>query len=372
MSSIPYDVAELMLNELGKIKSLVTAWGMVSRETAMALRKYPLGRFCVLIISLVLNYEFLPAMLRLSKAFTKAIIDNKNTMALVNRVIETGCSRKRTKRFVMMLQKYAGEGTLFISLYRMNLVGENMLQVLVLVNKCKYLQDLDLSQTGITCMGVKLLVRVFKKVPKLKILTLDDNRIKGRGLVTLAQASEVCDNIKKLELEGNPVFSEMEWLAEYDLSSIMFNVVKLDLARTGFTDKGMEVLFEQQKNAKEKKSVLLIELRVVENKLTKEGGRHAAELMMLGGLECLCIGENSIGSVGAVYIAMALETSKIKHLHMAKNGILHHGALALAYGLKASPTVFSVTLMNNELSKEGIEALMGVKKEHKTLRWFYI
>ena len=50
----------------------------------------------------------------------------------------------------------------------------------------------------------------------------------------------MCVNIKKLELEGNPVFSVSEM--EYDLSSIMFNIVKLDLARTGFTDKCMEAL----------------------------------------------------------------------------------------------------------------------------------
>lgn len=333
-----------------------------------------LGRFCVLIISLVLNYEFLPVMLRLSKAFTKAFMEYKNPMALVNRVIETGCSRERAKRFVMMLQKYAGEGTLFISLHRINLVGETMLQVLALVNKCRYLQYLDLSRTGLTCMGVKLLVRVFTKVPKLKILTLDDNRIKGHGLVTLAQASATCESIKKLELEGNPVFSasEMEWMAEYDLSSIMFNVVKLDLARTGFTDKCMEVLFEQQKNAKEKKSVLLVELRVVENELTSEGGRHAAELMMLGGLESLCIDQNSMGSVGAVYIAFALEKSRIKDLYMAKNGILRQGALSLAHGLKKSTTVYAVNLMDNELSEEGTEALMGAKKNHKTLRYLDI
>lgn len=328
-----------------------------------------LGRFCVLIISLVLNYEFLPVMLRLSKAFTKAFLEYKNPMALVNRVIETGCSRERSKRIVKMLQKYAGEGTQFISLHRVNLVGETMLQVLVLVDQCRFLQDLDLSYTGLTCMGVKLLVRVFQKVSKLKILTLDDNRIKGDGLVTLAQASEACESIKKLELEGNPLFSASD---EYDLSSILFNVVKLDLGRTGFTDTGMQMLFVQQKNAKERKRALLVELRVVENELTGEGGRYAAELMMLGGLESLCIGQNAIGCVGAVYICFGLQNSKIKGLHMAQNCVLHQGALSLAYGLKKSTTVHAVTLVGNELSEEGIEALMEAKKGHKTLRFLYI
>lgn len=333
-----------------------------------------LGRFCWLIISLVLNYQFLPVMLRLSKAFTAVIMEYKTPMALVNRVVETRCSRGKAKRFLMMLQKYAGDGTQFISLYRINLVGENMLRMLTLVDKCKFLQELDLSHTGLTCMSVKLLVRAFQKLVKIHTLTLDDNRIKGRGLLTLAQASGACVNIKKLELEGNPVFSasEMEWMAEYDLSSIMFNVVKLDLARTGFTDKCMEVLFEQQKNAKEKKRVLLVELRVVENELTGEGGRHAAELMMLGGLESLCIDKNSIGSVGVVYIAFALEKSRIKDLYMAKNGILRQGALSLAYGLKKSTTVYAVNLMDNELSEEGTEALKEAKKNHKTLRFLDI
>ena len=324
-----------------------------------------LGRFCWLIISLVLNYQFLPVMLRLSKAFTAVIMEYKTPMALVNRVIETRCSRGKAKRFLMMLQKYAGDGTQFISLYRINLVGENMLRMLTLVDKCKFLQELDLSHTGLTCMSVKLLVRAFQKLLKLHTLKLDDNRIKGRGLLTLAQASGACVNIKKLELEGNPVFYEID----VDMSCLTFNITNLDLSKTGFTNECMQVLVVQQKKAKENSRVVLTELRISGNELTWEGGRYAADLMMLGELQHLDICENKIGCAGAASIAMALETSSIKGLRMASNGMGLYGALALAHGFTKSTTVFSVYLVGNEFSEEGIQALEAAWQEHKTMRY---
>ena len=115
--------------------------------------------------------------------------------------------------------------------------------------------------------------------------------------------------------------------------------------------------------------MVLTELRVAENELTWEGGRYAADLMMLGELQHLDICENKIGCAGAASIAMALETSSIKGLRMASNGMGLYGALALAHGFKKSTTVFSVYLVGNEFSEEGIQALEAARQEHKTMRY---
>lgn len=364
MPRINFDLAALVMRYVGMLTADTRTWGLVSQETAIVLRDYPLGLFSVLSISLVLDCEFLPVMLRLSKAFTKAIQECKTPMALVNRVVKSGCSRESVRKFLVMLQKYAGDGILFISLYRMNLVGENMLKVLVLVGKCKYLKDLDLDRTRLTCSGVKVLVRVFVSLKKLELLTLNKNRIKGPGLFDLANAFAGCPCIKKVELECNPLF----W--DTGLIDSMWYLRKLDLAKTRFTDEYMEVLLAQQRNAKENSRVLLEELRLDENGLTELGGGYAADLMMLGELDCLCINENKLGNGGAVHIAEALKTSKIRSLLMSKNEIGRDGALALASGLKANASVVHVTLQGNKLSEEGIAALQTVCGDHKTVRLY--
>jgi Ran GTPase-activating protein (RanGAP) involved in mRNA processing and transport len=323
-----------------------------------------LGRFCALVISLVLTYdpEILQVLLMLSKAFTEAIKEFKAPMSLVNRIIETGCSRKMGKKILKMLKNLAFDGVRFLCLYRINMTGDNMLRFALLVRKVPYLLDLDLSRTGLTDAGVKLLVRVLMSLKFLKTLTLQENRITWPGVLELAKLSEKRENIEKLDLEGTPIFTEVN-----ETPMAMYKVKELDLSDTGLKNEHMAMLVEHQKRAE----VPLKDLRAVRNALTAEGGFHAAALIMLG-LKCLSIADNKVGDEGAKHIAKALKDSKLEGLHMSMNEIGDDGAEALAVGIGESRTIRYVTLHYNNFSEEGAQVLEASEEGHVSLRLLYV
>jgi len=317
-----------------------------------------------LVISLVLTYdpEILQVLLMLSKAFTEAIKEFKAPMSLVNRIIETGCSRKMGKKILKMLKDLAFDGVRFLCLYRITMTGDNMLRFALLVRKVPYLLDLDLSRTGLTAAGVKLLVRVLMSLKFLKTLTLQENRITWPGVLELAKLSEKRENIEKLDLEGTPIFTEVN-----ETPMAMYKFKELDLSDTGLKDEHMAMLVEHQKRAE----VSLQDLRAVRNALTAEGGFHAAALIMLG-LKCLSIADNKVGDEGAKHIAKALKDSKLEGLHMSMNEIGDDGAEALAVGIGESRTIRYVTLHYNNFSEEGAQVLEASEEGHVSLRWLYV
>jgi len=317
-----------------------------------------------LVISLVLTYdpEILQVLLMLSKAFTEAIKEYKAPMSLVNRIIETGCSRKMGKKILKMLENLAFDGVRFLCLYRITMTGDNMLRFALLVRKVPYLLDLDLSRTGLTAAGVKLLVRVLMSLKFLKTLTLQENRITWPGVLELAKLSEKRENIEKLDLEGTPIFTEVN-----ETPMAMYKFKELDLSDTGLKDEHMAMLVEHQKRAE----VSLQDLRAVRNALTAEGGFHAAALIMLG-LKCLSIADNKVGDEGAKHIAKALKDSKLEGLHMSMNEIGDDGAEALAVGIGESRTIRYVTLHYNNFSEEGAQVLEASEEGHVSLRLLYV
>jgi hypothetical protein len=327
-------------------------------------RTMELGRFCALSISLVLTHdpEILQVLLMLSKAFTEAIKEYKAPMSLVNRIIETGCSRKMGKKILKMLENLAFDGVRFLCLYGITMTGDNMLRFALLVRKVPYLLDLDLSRTGLTDAGVKLLVRVLMSLRFLNTLTLQENRFKWSGVLELARLSEKRENIEKLDLEGTPIFTEVN-----ETPMAMYKFKKLDLSDTGLKNEHMAMLVEHQKHAE----VSLQDLRAVRNALTAEGGFHAAALIMLG-LKCLSIADNKVGDEGAKHIARALKDSKMEGLHMSMNEIGDEGAEALAVGIGESKTILYVTLHYNNFSEEGEQVLEASEEGHVSLRLLYV
>jgi len=326
-----------------------------------------LGRFCALIISLVLANDpwLLPPLLMISKAFTQAIKDFKSPMSLVNKAIEQGCSRKKGGSVLRMLcEKLAFDGIQMISLQKVTMTGENMLHFLALAAKVPYLKELDLSRTGLTCEGVRLLARALRGLKVLKILNVAHNRIKAPGVSTLAKVSVERKNIKRLDLDGNLFWANIpEKLLLFEM-----NLRELDVSDTKMQDENMAMLVKQQENA----AVKLAKLRVKQNNLTAPGAFSAAVLLRMKVLGYLCIDQNNIGDEGAKFIADALGSSKVTSLHMAENGIGDGGAVALAFGLVESTTVRCVSLYDNDFSETGKDALKVARKDHVSLRWFYI
>ena len=326
-----------------------------------------LGRFCALTISLVLANDswLLPPLLMISKAFTQAIKDFKSPMSLVNKAIEQGCSRKKGGSVLRMLrEKLAFDGIQMISLQKITMTGENMLHFLALAAKVPYLKELDLSRTGLTCAGVRLLVRALRGLKFLEIVNVAHNRIKGPGVSTLAKVSVERKNITRLDLDGNLFWANIpEKLLLFEM-----NLRELDVSETKMEDENMAMLVKQQENA----AVKLKELRVQQNNLTAKGAFFAAVLMTFKVLKYLSIHNNNIGDEGAKFIADALGNSKMTSLHMMKNGIGDEGAVALAFGLVESTTVRCVSLFHNDFSETGKDALKVARKDHVSLRWFYI
>ena len=326
-----------------------------------------LGRFCALTISLVLakDPELLPPLLMISKAFTQAMRDFKTPMSLVNRAIARGYSRKQGGDVLRMLcEKLAFDGVQMISLQKVTMTGENMLHFLALVAKVPYVKELDLSRTGLTCAGVRLLARALRGLKFLEIVNVAHNRIKWPGVSTLAKVSVERKNITRLDLDGNLFWADIpEKVLLFEM-----NLRELDVSETKMEDENMAMLVKQQENA----AVKLTHLCVQHNNLTAKGAFFIAVLMNFKVLKYLSIQNNKIGDEGVTFIADALGNSKMTSLHMSKNGIGDEGAVALAFGLVASTTVRCVSLFHNDFSETGMDALKVARKDHVSLRWFYI
>jgi Ran GTPase-activating protein (RanGAP) involved in mRNA processing and transport len=326
-----------------------------------------LGRFCALIISLVLANDpwLLPSLLMISKAFTQAIKDFKSPMSLINRAIARGYSRKKGGDVLRMLrEKLAFDGVQMISLQKVTMTGENMLHFLALAAKVPYVKELDLSRTGLTCEGVRLLARAVRGLKFLEIVNVAHNRIKWPGVSTLAKVSVERKNITRLDLDGNLFWANIP----EKLLLCEMNLRELDVSETKMEDENMAMLVKQQENA----AVKLKELRVQQNNLTAKGAFLDAVLLRMKVLGYLCIDQNNIGDEGAKFIADALGNSKMTSLHMMKNGIGDEGAVALAFGLVESTTVRCVSLFHNDFSETGMDALKVARKDHVSLRWFYV
>jgi Ran GTPase-activating protein (RanGAP) involved in mRNA processing and transport len=171
-------------------------------------------------------------------------------------------------------------------------------------------------------------------------------------------------NITRLDVDGNLFWANIpEKVLLFEM-----NLRELDVSYTEMEDENMAMLVKQQENA----AVKLAKLRVKQNNLTAQGAFSAAVLLRMKVLGYLCIDQNNIGDEGAKFIADALGSSKVTSLHMAENGIGDGGAVDLAFGLVESTTVRCVSLYDNDFSETGKDALMVAKKDHVSLRWFYV
>jgi hypothetical protein len=239
-----------------------------------------------------------------------------------------------------------------------------MVHFLALAAKVPYLKELDLTRTGLTCEGVRLLARALRGLKVLKILNVAHNRIKAPGVSTLAKVCVERKSITRLDLDGNLFWANLpEKVLLFEM-----NIRDLDLSETEMEDENMAMLVKQQEHA----AVKLAKLRMKQNKLTALGAFWTGVLLRMKVLEYLCIDQNKIGDEGAKFIADALGSSKVTSLHMAETGLGDEGAVALAFGLVDSTTVRCVSLYDNGFSWTGKDALMVARKDHASLQWLFV
>eukprot|EP00771_Trimastix_marina_P002282 gnl/Trimastix_PCT/3402.p1 GENE.gnl/Trimastix_PCT/3402~~gnl/Trimastix_PCT/3402.p1 ORF type:complete len:405 (-),score=82.97 gnl/Trimastix_PCT/3402:30-1175(-) len=282
-----------------------------------------------------------------------------------------------------------------------NKLGDSAASALArLIESNHTLRSLDVRHNHIGLYGAEALARSLaaaheegRTSPSLEALRLAGNPIGNRGALHLAQALQVNEQMRELDLDNceletesviafstmllsnttlaslslsNPrLFSLQEETVMHFAAMLTTNtsLVRLDLSKHAMRDEACRTLCAHlQRNA----SLQSLSLRC--NRLTMEGG------IALGGLLCtspiveLNLSANRIADPGAVAIARSLASNtSLLTLDLSYNGIGPQGLTEIAHALRANEALTTLRLWGNRFDSSAAGALGKAIEENQVL-----
>lgn len=221
-----------------------------------------------------------------------------------------------------------------------NQFGDDALLALFQSPYLGQLEELNLAINFITENGVKRLAEAEGvTVTHLKVLNMEDNRLKDAAAVALVNSSHFGE-LESLNLGWNEVGDETA--RALGASGAMKRLKVLNLERNYITEEGVRALFAG--------TVLdqLEELNLASNKLLGTGAAALATLKPLPNLKVLWLTNNTIDDAGAKALGESTHFPNLEKLYMGRNYFTQVGGDALYY-------TKTLTALKTLVLQEGVE-----------------
>ncbi|GBG93245.1 hypothetical protein CBR_g61650 [Chara braunii] len=205
------------------------------------------------------------------------------------------------------------------------------------LEKHRAIQHVDMSSNNIGNDGAIALAEVLKKSTSITTLELNNNEIDYDGFVAIAGALAVNTSLRALHLNGNYAGSLGAAALAKGLAENK-SLKELHLNGNSISDEGIRVL------------------------VTEGLASHKGKITTID------LGNNSIGSKGAHYIASFLRKSKsLLWLNLYMNDIGDKGAERMGDALKKNKSLTTLDLGGNNIHAQGMGHIAEAFKENKTL-----
>jgi len=314
------------------------------------------------------------------------------------------------------------------TLQRLNIIGCKMCDdhvVASIINSNSSIQELILSNSGITSKGVVDVIKGNRNLLKLDIshnklsdegmpaisncmktlqeLNMSFNVITSKGLVCLLQSVQHNSDFQKLSITHNNIVKSQFINIKHSIKNLIYtfpihtswNEITADeygrprlksmictlynnsdngsddieqyiwTQKETFSDNGIVLLCDCIKEDNTKQ-----ELNMSENNITNEGAIRIAEAIKVNKvLQKLDISRNKLSNDGATAISDCLKyNNSLQKLNMSHNNITSEGAIRIAEAIKVNKVLQKLDIYCNKLSNAGATAISDCLKYNNSLQ----
>ena len=259
----------------------------------------------------------------------------------------------------------------------------------------KTLTCLDLGHNSLSDEGCMVLAAGLEQLLHLRRMDLSNNAIGPRGACALASKLSSANELEELDLANNPIHDAGgAAIGELLVSQRVPKLRRLDLSYGRIGAKSAAIvaaglahcrLMEELQltccmmgsagaAALAKSLGALTCLRILglsENLIESDGARSLAALAMpfLSRLECLDLGRNGIGDLGAADVAKSLSSMpNLRTLNLTSNSIGDDGAVALSHPIRSLSHLEELFIGDNYVISESALALAPSLQSLSVLR----
>ena len=226
------------------------------------------------------------------------------------------------------------------------------------------LQELNMGSGKISNKGVKRIAEAIEVNTNLKILNINRNTISDDGVVAISDSLRSNNSLQELNLEYNKITSEgAKKVAEAIKVNTTLKIININ--RNTISDDGVVAISDSLRSNNS-----LQELNMSSNQISSEGAKKIAEAIKVNTtLKIININRNTISDDGVVAISDSLRSNNsLQELNMSSNQISSEGAKKIAEAIKVNTTLKIININRNTISDDGVVAISDSLKSNNSLQ----